>query len=83
MEFKHLNQPEFDKEREKAVEEILDKDWWRDESESTKVVCRRSYNEGAKYILRFIQKEYYNPDIPDSVFEELIAEVDKIDKEGT
>jgi hypothetical protein len=28
-----------------------------------------------KDFLRFIQKEYYNPDIPDTVFEELLEEV--------
>lgn len=80
MEFKHLSQDDFKQERAEAVEEILDKDWWRDESESTKVVCRRSYNEGFKQALRKLK--YQRPPLDGSDYDELIEEVDKIDKEA-
>jgi len=33
MEFKHLNQPDFDREREGSIEEILaNKFWWKEDT---------------------------------------------------
>ena len=91
MEFKHLNQPDFDREREGVVKELLIKlrrehpQTYCPEGASYRYsleVARLSYNEGFKACLEFIQKEYWNPDIPDTIFEGLLEEVDKIDKEN-
>jgi len=81
MEFTYINQPDFDRERDGAVSKILDR-WdeplppmghytkWPD--------LRKAYNEGFKACLRLIQKEYWNPDISDAVFDGMAEEVDKI-----
>ena len=83
-EFKNLDQPDFDRERDGALSNILiDIVTASTPTGSLMKTARRSYNEGFKACLRFIESKYYNPDIPEEVFEAIAEEVDKIDKEGT
>jgi hypothetical protein len=56
MEFKHLNQPDFDRERDGATSKIIDTmfhdKWWAFPPPSVADFARRVYNEGYKQALR-------------------------------
>jgi hypothetical protein len=80
MEFKYLNQPDFNWERGEAYRRVVTERPWRNRVIEPLEACMRCYNEGFKACLKFIQKEYWNPDIPDAWFEAITEEVDKIDK---
>lgn len=75
MEFKHLNQPDYDRERDGAVQKIM-RNPHRHDWSVARVACE-AYNEGYKQALR----DWYGA-LSSSTAGEIIAEVDKIDKEG-
>lgn len=78
MEFKHINQANFIHERGEAIEKIN----FLKGPYNTRGMIRDGYNEGFKACLRFIESEFWNPDLPDSVFKEIMEDVDRIDKEN-
>ena len=81
MEFEHLNQPDFDRERDGAFDEIM-------ENEPMHVptyVLRRAYNEGYKQCLRdwsLWKDGVQHIGCMQRDIKEIIAEVDKIDGEN-
>jgi hypothetical protein len=88
MEFKHLNQPDFDRERDGIVKELLIKlrrehpQTYCPEGTSYRYsleVARLSYNEGYKQALRDWYAGFSMWAAPS--VDEIIEEVDKIDKE--
>jgi hypothetical protein len=82
MEFKHLNQPDFDRERDgalnKPMAELL-KEGLVGYPLTVGKGMRYAYNEGYKQALRDSKSQ--RPPLDGSDYDELIAEVDKIDKE--
>lgn len=82
MDFKHLNQPNFDRERDGAISEIQ-KDLWNKALAAVELptsisTSRRAYNEGYKQAVRDLKTQ--RPPLDGSDYDELIEE---IDKEGT
>lgn len=86
MEFKHLSQPDFERERDGAVRKANEEIW-----EHTKgglppinTIARKTYNEGYKQALRdwSIWKDgSQRIGCMQHDIKEIIADVDKIDKE--
>lgn len=75
-ELMYIEKDFFVTKRESAVRRVAAK---RDNFEPRSY--RMAYNEGFKAALEFVQEEFYTPDIPDTMFKELLEEVDNIDKE--
>jgi len=88
MEFKHLSQPDFDRERDGAIEEILGREWWREAFPSMIDFAKQTYNEGYKQALKdwaayFANGGHRAANIGfGTLLKEIKEEVDKIDKEA-
>jgi len=94
MEFEHINQPDYDRERDGTTKELLIK--LRREHPQTYCpegttnrynlkVARLSYNEGYKQALRDWGKKLSSSEYigcVDSSVGEIIEDIDKIDKEN-
>lgn len=85
MELKHISPPEFGRERGEVIKSILRRAWETSVSDNVHWSgLQRAYNEGYKQALRdwyygFNSKEWVGCVRPS--VEEIIEEVDKIDKE--
>jgi hypothetical protein len=90
MEFEYLNQPDFDRERDETVKELIIKL----RREQPQVYCpegtlyrfnlkvaQRSYNEGYKQAVRDLKSQ--RPPLDGGDYDELIDEIDEVDKEDT
>jgi hypothetical protein len=78
MEFKYLHQFNFEKKREDAINEVMGEIVKHPPKESLQRTAKIAYNEGFKACLRFLQEEYWNHDIPNTVLDGMVAEVDNI-----
>ncbi len=85
MEFKIFNQPDFDRERDGVVEDIVSDVLLGIPTSATtystnkgRKIARRAYNEGYKQALRDLKSQ--RPPLDGGDYDELIEEVDKIDK---
>jgi len=76
MEFEHLNQPDYDRERDGALEKIRDNYMFKGGN-----MMQRSYNEGFKAGLKFICDGYYVMNVTPDALGKMLEEVDKIDGE--
>jgi hypothetical protein len=81
MEFKYLDQSDFESKRGDAINDVMREIVKHPPKESLQRTARIAYNEGFKACLRFLQEEYWNPDIPHTVFDGMAEEVDNFDRE--
>jgi len=92
MEFEHLNQPDFDRERDGAVEDIVSDVLLGIPTSATtystnkgRKIARKAYNEGYKQCLRdwsLWKDGVQHIGCMQRDIKEIIAEVDKIDGEA-
>ena len=81
MEFKYLDQSDFEKKRGDAVNGVMREISKHPPSGSLQRATKIAYNEGFKACLRFLEEEYWNPDISSTVFDGIAEEVDNVDGE--
>jgi hypothetical protein len=78
MKFKYLHQSNFERKRDDAINEVMGEIVKYLPDGSLQRTARIAYNEGFKACLRFLQEEYWNHDIPNTVLDGMVAEVDNI-----